>query len=222
LTPEINETAFHSANWSEFYGDVQEEMPLKMPKVRGNLVTISAFVDANHAGNVMNRQSHTGIILYVQNAPIVWYSKRQNMVEVAMFGSKFVALRTWKELIVAMHYKLRMFGVLIDGPVNVFCDNHGVVKNASIPESTIMKKHNAINYHVVREAVAGGRYCESQKGGQENKFGRYIDEGDCGTEEMGLLFFIYFVEVVQQPRVLTDDLHCWMNLQGLTKELMAL
>jgi hypothetical protein len=36
-----------------------------MLKARGNPVTISAFVDANHAGNVMMRQSHTGIILYV-------------------------------------------------------------------------------------------------------------------------------------------------------------
>jgi hypothetical protein len=37
---------------------------------------------------------------------------------------------------------------------NVFCDNQGVVYNTSIPESTLNKKHNAINYHVVREAVA--------------------------------------------------------------------
>ena len=48
-----------------------------------------------------------------------------------------------------LHYKLRMFGVLIAGPVNVFCDNQGIMKNLSIPESTLMKKHNAINYHMV-------------------------------------------------------------------------
>jgi hypothetical protein len=30
------------------------------------------------------------------------------------------------------------------------------VKNASIPESVLSKKHNAINYHAVREAVAAG------------------------------------------------------------------
>ena len=53
----------------------------------------------------------------------------------------------------ALRYKLRMFGVPIEGPCNVFCDNNGVVKNTSIPESTLMKKHNAINY-VIREAVA--------------------------------------------------------------------
>jgi hypothetical protein len=52
--------------------------------------------------------------------------------------------------------KLRMFGVSIDGPANVFCDNHGVVKNVSILELMLMKKHDAINYHAVREAVAAG------------------------------------------------------------------
>jgi hypothetical protein len=95
------------------------------------LVTISSFVDANHAGNVITRRSHTGIFLFVQNAPIIWFSKRQNTVEAATFGSKFVALRICKELIVALRYKLRMFGIPIDGPGNIFCDNHGVVQNAS-------------------------------------------------------------------------------------------
>ena len=48
-----------------------------------------------------------------------------------------------------------MFGVPIEGPANVFCDNNdGVVKNTSIPKSMLAKKHNAINYHAVREAVA--------------------------------------------------------------------
>jgi hypothetical protein len=53
--------------------------------------------NANHARNVMMRHLHTGIILYVQNAPIIWYSKRQNMVEAATFKSKFVSLRICKE-----------------------------------------------------------------------------------------------------------------------------
>jgi hypothetical protein len=63
---------------------------------------------------------HTGIIIFVQNALIIWYSKRQNTVEAATFGSEMVALRISKEFIVAMHYKLRMFGVPIEGPANVF------------------------------------------------------------------------------------------------------
>ena len=71
------------------------------------------------------------------------------MVESATFGSKLVATRIFKDLIVALWYKLQMFGVWINGLANVFCDNHGVVKNLSILESTLIKKHNASNYHAV-------------------------------------------------------------------------
>ena len=49
-----------------------------------------------------------------------------------------------------------MFGIPIEGLTNVFCDNRGVVLNSSRPESTLQKKHNEINYHVVREADAAG------------------------------------------------------------------
>lgn len=49
-----------------------------------------------------------------------------------------------------------MFGVPVDGPVDVFCDNAGVVKNTSVPESTLTKKHQSINCHANREAVAAG------------------------------------------------------------------
>ena len=58
------------------------------------------------------------------------------MVEAATFGSEFVVLRICKELIVALRYKLRMFGVTFDGTADVFCDNRGVVMIASKPEST--------------------------------------------------------------------------------------
>jgi hypothetical protein len=145
---------FIDQDWTEFYGDVEEELPPKMPEPLGRPVTISTFVDANHAGNVVTRRSHTGILIYLQNTPVIWQSRRQNTVETSTFGSEFVALRTARDTIVALRYKLRMFGIPIEGPAYVYCDNQGVVKNVSIPESVLSKKHNAINYHAVRESVA--------------------------------------------------------------------
>ena len=70
--------------------------------------------------------------------------------------------------LVALRYKLRMFGVPVEGPANVFCDNRGVVKNASIPESTLAKKHNAINYHAIWEAAAAGILQVGKEDGQTN------------------------------------------------------
>ena len=117
---------------------------------------MSCFVDADHAGNKITRRSHTGVIIFCNRAPILWFSKRQNTVETSSFGSEFVAARIAVELIEGLRYKLRMFGIPIEGPTNVFCDNQSVVTNATIPESTLKRKHNSIAYHRVREAAAAG------------------------------------------------------------------
>ena len=58
------------------------------------------------------------------------------------------------ELIESLRYKLRMFGVPIEGPTNVYCDNDAVCKNTTKPESTLTKKHHSIAFHRSREAVA--------------------------------------------------------------------
>lgn len=154
VIPQVGEEHFIKRDWREFYGEVEEELPAHMPEPLGNPVVINYFVDANHAGNVITRRSHTGILMYINNAPILCYSKKQNTVESSTFGSELVALRIAKDMIIAMRIKLRMFGVPIRGFAYVHCDNNGVVKNTSIPESTLHKKHNSINYHSVREAVA--------------------------------------------------------------------
>ena len=90
------------------------------------------------------------------------------MVEATTFRSKFVALHICKALIMALRYKLRMFRILVHGLTNVFCDNQGVVKNASIPESTLGKKHNSINYHAICKAVAAGILRVGMEDGQTN------------------------------------------------------
>jgi hypothetical protein len=71
-------------------------------------------------------------------------------------------MKTAIELIESLRYKLRMFGVPIDGPTNVYCDNEAVCKNTTIPESVLNKKHHSIAYHRGREAVAAGtiRVCK--------------------------------------------------------------
>ena len=152
--PDIDERAFSSYEWYDFYHDAREQVPNNMPPPRGHSVSTHCFVDADHASNTVTCQSQTGILIFLNRAPIVWYSKRQNTMETSTFGSEFIAMRTAVEHIEALHYKLRMFGIPIEGPTNVFCDNEAVFKNTTIPESTLKKKHNSICYHRCREVVA--------------------------------------------------------------------
>ena len=58
------------------------------------------------------------------------------------------------EMVEALLYKLRMFGLPIDGSANVLCDNQAVYKNTITPESVLKKNNNSIDYHRCREAIA--------------------------------------------------------------------
>ena len=62
-----------------------DEMSQNMPEARGNPVDINICVDADHTGNKITRKSHTGIIIFLNIAPIVWYSKKQNTIESSTF-----------------------------------------------------------------------------------------------------------------------------------------
>lgn len=146
--------SFAEYDWKEFYKGAKEEIPKNAPTPRGHSVQINSCVDADHAGNKVTCRSHTGINIYLNCALIIWYSKAKSTVKSSPFGSEFIAMRICVEMLEAIRYKLRMFGIPIEGPCNVFCDNQSVVTNSTVPSSTLKKKHNSIAHHRVREAVA--------------------------------------------------------------------
>jgi hypothetical protein len=169
--PNIDYTGFISkrSDFQAHYRDAHEALPHNMPLPRGQPVQMTAFVDASHAANQKTRRSHTGYIIFINRAPILWYSKRQNTVEASTFSSEFLALKTCTEAITHLRYKLRMFGVPlchspasdahpqgIVEPAHIFCDNASVVKNSTLIESTLHKKHSSLAYHFVRWHVAAG------------------------------------------------------------------
>ena len=90
--PFIDERWFKDVSWKDFYGDVSEAIPPNMPKPRGNKVKMMTFVDSDHAGNLATRHLQTGILIFLNKAPVVWFSKWQNTVETSTFGSEFVAM----------------------------------------------------------------------------------------------------------------------------------
>lgn len=154
--PDYSSYKVEKHNWYYIYGNVQEELPFKMPEPKGNPVRTTTFVDANLHHDMVTGRACTGIIHMLNKTPIEWYSKRQATVETATYGSEFVAARIATEQIMDLRYTLRMFGAPIDGPSWMFGDNLSVVLQSNVPSSSIKKRHNALAYHRVREAVAAG------------------------------------------------------------------
>jgi hypothetical protein len=78
-------TKFVQCDWSEFYPVAAEAEPLNAPELHGKSVTMMCYVDADHAGCHETRCLQSGVLIYANKAPILWYLKRQNTVETSTF-----------------------------------------------------------------------------------------------------------------------------------------
>ena len=125
-----------------------------MPTPYGPKARITCYMDSDHAHYRLTRRSTTGILLFVNNMPVRWVSRRQKTVETSTYGSELVAARIATDLIIEVRYALRMLGINIEQTSTMYGDNLSVVLNTTIPSSVLKKKHNAIAYHCVREAAA--------------------------------------------------------------------
>jgi len=136
------------------YPEAEEIIPPDMLEPLGKECTITCYVDADHARDKVTCRSVTGILLLVNNTPLIWYTKRQKTVESSTYGSELVASRIGVDMVVEVRYKLRMLGMLLEATSLMVGGNMSVVLNTTIPSSMLKKKHNAVAYHRVREMIA--------------------------------------------------------------------
>jgi hypothetical protein len=115
---------------------------------------MTVYVDADHAHDLVTRISITEIFVMINNTPIRWISKHQKTAETSTYGSELVATRSATELILEIRYMLWSLVVALDGPALILGDNMSLVLNTTDPSSVLKKKHSAIAYHRVREAIA--------------------------------------------------------------------
>ena len=133
---------------------MEEPTPDDTPDALGKEVTLTHYVDANLFHNALTGCSVTGILHLVNATPIEWYSKKQATVETAIYGSEFVAARTCVEQIIDLRNILRYLGVPISKCSYLFGDNKSVVNSSSIPQAKLHKRHTALSFHRVWEAIA--------------------------------------------------------------------
>ena len=89
--PEIDASKFQRQDWEATeFGELEEIIPDNSPEARGMGFVMTAYVDADHASNTVTRRSRTGFLVYLNCAPIYWYSKKQSTIETSSFGSEFI------------------------------------------------------------------------------------------------------------------------------------
>jgi hypothetical protein len=136
------------------YGDVTEMLPTDAPTPLGRHIQLSHYYDANLYHDMVTGRSVTGILHLINQTPIDWFSKKQATVETATYGSEFIAARTCVDQSIDLRTTLRYLGVPIRTKSYIFGDNESVIGSSTIPHAKLHKRHNALSFHRVREAVA--------------------------------------------------------------------
>ena len=140
--------------WGELHPNAREEIPSDMPLPKMKPIKITAMFDASHAPCLLTRRSVSGIVLMINNTILRCTTKRQNTVETSPYGAEMVAGRLAVEQVMDLRFKLRMLGVPVTDASVMIGDNQSQITSCTIPSSNLKKRHNAIAYHRIREAVA--------------------------------------------------------------------
>ena len=153
--PDYSDIPVPTYDWTDsIYGEPVEIQPTDAPTPLGLPVVLTHYVDANLYHCMLTGRSVTGIIHMLNGTPIDAFSKKQATVETATYGSEFVAARTCVEQIIDLRNTLRYLGVPIQGRSYMFGDNESVVNSSSRPDAKLHKRHTALSFHRVREAIA--------------------------------------------------------------------
>ena len=142
-------------DWTKsVYGDVSEIIPKDTPPPLGGFITLTHYQDANLYHDIITGCSITGILHFMNKMPIDWYSEKQATVETATYRSEFISARTCINQIVDLRLTLRYLGVPIRDMSYMFGDNKTVIDSLTQPHARLHKRHNALSFHRVREAIA--------------------------------------------------------------------
>ncbi len=136
------------------YSGARELKPDNAPAPKGKYVTTTTYKDANLYHDFTSGKAVTGVLHFVNQTPIDWWTKKQSTVECAVHSSKFSAARTDIQQISGLRQTLRYLGVPIRDTSCLFGDNESVVTSGTVPHSQLKKRHTALAFHYTREAIA--------------------------------------------------------------------
>ena len=167
--PDYSDLAYKEYDWERsVYGKVREQIPEDAPTPKGKPVVTSTYKDANLYHDLATGRAVSGVLHFVNQTPIEWFTKKQATVETSTYGSEFAAGRVAIQQIAGLRTTLRYLGVKLEGPSYLFGDNASVATSGSIPHSRLSKRHQALSYHYVREAVASNMVRFHHIGGDMN------------------------------------------------------
>ena len=114
---------------------------------------LSAFTNADWAGDPDDRRSTSGYLVYLGSNPITWSTKKQPTMSRSSTKSEYRALAIASAELCWIHTLLKDLGVFLSQTPVLWCDNVSALAIASNPVFHARTKHIEVDFHFVRERV---------------------------------------------------------------------
>ena len=122
--------------------------------VGGKNDNLSAFSDADWAGDVVTRRSTSGYVMKFGNSTVSWCSRRQATVAKSSTEAEYVALSQATQEVVWLRRLLVDLGMKVNSPTMILEDNQGAIDLSRNPKHHNRTKHIDVSYHFTRERMA--------------------------------------------------------------------
>jgi len=117
---------------------------------------LDSFVDADWAGDTVDRKSTTGYVIRLFGNVVFWKSKKQSSITKSSTSAEYVALSEVVTEINAIRKMVKSFNLKCKEPTKVYEDNKGAViiaKNGNFMKNS---EHIEVQYHYVHENYLNG------------------------------------------------------------------
>lgn len=122
--------------------------------VKNDSSLLSAFSDADWAGNQDDRRNTGRYVVYHGTNLISWGSKKQPTVSRSSTEAEYKAIADAIAELIWLQILLRELGIYSSRPAKLWCDNIGATYLCANPIFHRRSKHAEVDYHFVRERVA--------------------------------------------------------------------